>query len=68
MDARIIFKSHLDELISSLEQTDALLSIAISSNINEIKPKTMINYLCAANEIITKAKYICERLEKYSQV
>lgn len=62
MDTSTHLSYQLDELISSLDQLDALLNVAMSINITELKPDTVLNYFWAASNIVQKTKGMCEEL------
>ncbi|TAK74532.1 MAG: hypothetical protein EPO11_06710 [Gammaproteobacteria bacterium] len=57
-----LFQSHLDDLISTLEQANALLTVATTIDITELTPHTVLNYLWATSNIVAEAKGICEKL------
>jgi hypothetical protein len=51
-----------DELLTSIHQIDALLDIATSVDLTELKPETIPNYFWIVTDILNRAKGVCENL------
>lgn len=51
-----------DELLTSLHQIDALLDIATSVDVTELKFETLPNYFWVLHNMLNKAKSCCENL------
>jgi len=51
-----------DDLIVSFNQIDALLTLALSIDITEVKPEVALNYLSVVIDITQKARTISDGL------
>lgn len=56
--------SDYDELIVSIHQIDAMLDIATSTDLTELKPETLSNYFWVIRDLLIKTKTCCDSLEK----
>ncbi|TAK74598.1 MAG: hypothetical protein EPO11_06670 [Gammaproteobacteria bacterium] len=64
MDTTSRLKPSLDDLISSLNQIDALISFAMNASPTEFDPGIVFNYLWVISNVIGYAKMRCVELEK----
>lgn len=62
MNTSLSLNPQYDELVTSLHQIDALLDVATSVDLTELKPETMPNYLWIITTLLHKAKKVCEDL------
>lgn len=53
---------HYENLLISLNQLDALLCVATSMDVTELKTETAFHYLWLTSDVLQKAKKICEEL------
>lgn len=70
MHASLSLNPRYDELVVSLKQIDALLDVATSADITELKSETITNYFYILSDILRKASITCEDLadvETYQQ-
>lgn len=54
-----------DELVVSLKQIDALLDIATSTELSELKPETITNYFYVLSDVLQKASKTCDSLAHF---
>ena len=62
MDTLAYFKSQIEDIISSLDQVDALLTVATYIDITELPSNTAFNYLWVTTNLLSNAKLMCERM------
>lgn len=53
-----------EDLVLSLDQIEALIFVLTQINITAINPSILINYFCITQEMMFKAKSICDKLSK----
>jgi hypothetical protein len=51
-----------DDLLMSFQQLEALLDVATSIDLTELKSETMTNYFWIINDVLCRAKKLCESL------
>jgi hypothetical protein len=56
------FDHEIEELHASLNQADALLTVATLIDFTELTPNTALHYLWATSNVISNAKSFCEKL------
>lgn len=51
-----------DELLAYLDQADALLNVAMSADLTDIKPEIAHNFLCVASDTLQHARTLTEKI------
>ncbi len=64
MNKSLSLDPNYDELIVSVHQIEALLDIATSTDLTELKSETLSNYFWVIRDLLAKAKICCNSLAK----
>lgn len=66
MNKPLLLKSTYDELIVSIHQLEALLDVATSADLTELKQETLSNYFWVIHDLLAKTKTSCDSLARFS--